>query len=141
MVVGISNEECKFRAVLLEQGKARAIGRIRNGAAVNDVSHNGTVHKSVEPIATRKVKAEIIQGIDLAGNEQEMVKERLCQLQRSNASTSFPRFGERHVEVAEGEHALYLVCRLLLEKKKYNTQSTVGGLCSHWTSRQPTTRL
>src|SRR5438094_5472949 len=99
MVVGISSEECKFRTLLLEQGKARAIGRIRNGAAVNDVSHNGTVHKSVEPIATRKVKAEIIQGIDLAGNEQEMVKERLCQLQRSNASTSFPRFGERMLKL------------------------------------------
>src|SRR5437762_12080837 len=108
MVVRISNEECKFRAVLLEQGKARAIGRIRNGAAVNDVSHNGTAHKSVEPIATRKVKAEIIQGIHLAGNEQEMVKERLCQLQRSNASTEFPRSGERHGEVAEGEPALYV---------------------------------
>src|SRR5438046_5676200 len=118
MVVGISSEECKFRTFLLEQGKARAIGRIRNGAAVNDVSHNGTVHKSLEPIATRKVKAEIIQGIDLTGNEQEMVKERLCQLQGGNASTGFPRVGERHVEVGEGEHALYLVCRLLLEKKK-----------------------
>src|SRR5205809_7662298 len=109
MVVGISSEECKFRTLLLEQGKARAIGRIRTGAAVNDVSHNVTVHKSLEPIATVKVKAEIIQGIDLAGNEQEMVKERLCQLQRSNASSGFPRLAERYVEVAEGEHALYVV--------------------------------
>src|SRR5438552_18784045 len=106
MVVGISSEECKFRTLLLEQGKARAIGRIRNRAAVNDVSDNGTIHKSLEPIATRKVKAEIIQGIDLAGNEQEMVKERLCQLQRSNDGTGFTRFAERYVEVAEGEHAL-----------------------------------
>ena len=109
MVVGISSEECKFRTLLLEQGKARAIGRIRNRAAVNDVSHNGTVHKSLEPIATRKVKAEIIQGIDLTGNEQNVVKQRLCQLQGGNASTSFLRFGERHVEVGEGEHALNVV--------------------------------
>src|SRR5439155_13452606 len=109
MVVGISNEECKFTAVLLEQGKARAIGRITTGAALNDVSHNGTVHKSVEPIATGKVKAEIIQGIDLAGNEQNVVKQRLCQLQGGNASTSLPRFGKRHVEVGEGEHSLNVV--------------------------------
>src|SRR5437763_15502687 len=105
MVVGISSEECKFRTVLLEHGKALDRGRIRIRAAVNDVSHNGTVHKSLEPIATRKIKSEVVQGVALTGNEQNVVKQRLCQLQGGNASTSFPRFGKRHVEVGEGEHS------------------------------------
>src|SRR5947199_99082 len=81
MVIGISSEDCKFRTLLLEQGKARAIARIRNRAAVNDVSHNGTVHKSLEPIATRKVKSDVVQGVDLTGNDQSVVQQRPCQRQ------------------------------------------------------------
>src|SRR5205814_10622605 len=109
MVVGISSEECKFRTLLLEQGKARAIGRIRNRAAVNDVSHNGTVHKSLEPIATRKVKSEVVQGLDLTGNEQDVVKQRLCQLEGGNVSTSFLRFVKGQVEVGEVEQSFVVV--------------------------------
>ena len=41
----------------------------------------------IEAVATGIVESKIIQGVDLAGNEQQMVKQPLRQLQRRDAGS------------------------------------------------------
>jgi hypothetical protein len=84
VIVRIANQERELRTLVGEYGEARAVGRIRNRPSV-DVGDDGAVHKSIESVAIGIVESKTIQGVDLAGNEQEMVKQPLRQLQRRDA--------------------------------------------------------
>ena len=74
VIVRIANQERELRTLVGEYGEARAVGRIRNRPSVDDVGDDGAVHESIEAVATGIVESKIIQGVDLAGDEQQMVK-------------------------------------------------------------------
>lgn len=109
VIVRIANQERELRTLVGEHGEARAVGRIRNRPSVDDVGDDGAVHESIEAVATGIVESKIIQGVDLAGNEQQMVKQPLCQLQRRDAGIGVLSLWKRHVEIGEGKHAVDVV--------------------------------
>src|SRR5207245_7037555 len=100
-MVGIANEKRDLRTLVGEHDEARAVGRIRNRPSVDDVGDDGAVHESIEAVATGIVESKIIQGVDLACNEQQMVKQPLRQLQRSVASNGVIYHWQRPVEFGE----------------------------------------
>jgi len=109
VIVRIANQERELRTLVGEHSEARAVGRIRNRPSVDDVRDDGAVHESIEAVATGIVESKIIQGVDLAGNEQQMVKQPLRQLQRRDAGTGVLSLWKRHVEIGEGKHAVDVV--------------------------------
>src|SRR5438874_4030050 len=108
-MIGIANEKRELRTLVGEHGEARAVGRIRNRPSVDDVGDDGAVHESIEAVATGIVESKIIQGVDLAGNEQQMVKQPLRQLQRRDAGSDLLLLRKRHIEIGEGKHAVDVI--------------------------------
>src|SRR5438270_12875566 len=108
-MVGIANKKCDLRTLVGKHGETRAVRRVRHRPSVDDVGDDGAVHESIEAVATGIVESKIIQRVDLACNEQQMVKQPLRQLQRRDASNGVLPFWKRHVEIGEGKHAVYLV--------------------------------
>src|SRR6059058_6424803 len=98
MMIGIANEERELGSLLGEHHEAGAVGRVRNRPPVDDVGDDGAIHESIEAVATGVVESKIIQGVDLAGNEQQVVKQPLRQLQRRDASNGVLPLWKRHVE-------------------------------------------
>src|SRR5438046_8822138 len=100
-MIGIANEKRELQTLVGEHGEARAVGRIRNRPSVDDVGDDGAVHESIEAVATGIVESKIIQGVDLACNEQQMVKQTLRQLKRRDASNRVVHTWKRNVEISE----------------------------------------
>src|SRR5438132_13203230 len=108
-MVGIANEERELRTLLSKHREARAVGRVRNRPPVDYVGDDGAVHESSEAVAAGIVESKIIQGIDFAGNEQQMVKQPLRQFQRRDTGNGVLLLWKRHVKIGEGKQAVDVV--------------------------------